>query len=87
MTKNHLRILIVFLLLVGNGLLNSTIATQRIFITDNRGIIVYICKGPNSKRYHKESDCQGLRNCSTQIYAVDLSEAESLGRTPCGYCY
>lgn len=46
---------------------------------------VYICKGPQSKKYHYTKDCQGLRNCSTDIYKVTLSEAKELKRTLCGY--
>ena len=48
---------------------------------------VYICTGPNSKRYHKHSDCRGLGKCSGEIKAVTVSKAESMGRTPCKWCY
>lgn len=48
---------------------------------------VYICTGPQSKRYHKTPDCQGLRSCSKEIKEVTLEYAKKLGRTPCGYCY
>lgn len=48
---------------------------------------VYICTGPNSKRYHKHSDCRGLGKCSGEIEAVTVSKAESMGRTPCKWCY
>ncbi len=46
---------------------------------------VYICKGPQSKKYHYKKDCRGLKNCSTDIYLVPLSDAKSLGRTLCGW--
>ena len=46
---------------------------------------VYICKGPQSKRYHLTKSCQGLKNCSTEIYKVSLSEAKKLERTLCGF--
>ena len=59
MTKNHLRILIVFLLLVGNGLLNSTIASQRIFITDNRGVSTPIFEQFKNRVFH----CYLLLTC------------------------
>lgn len=28
---------------------------------------VYICTGPQSRRYHKSASCKGLRNCSREI--------------------
>jgi len=48
---------------------------------------VYICTGPQSKRYHKTENCMGLGRCSREVKKVKLSEAEDDGRTPCGYCY
>ena len=48
---------------------------------------VYICTGPNSKRYHSHSDCRGLGKCSGEIKEVSISKAESMGRTPCKWCY
>lgn len=51
------------------------------------GVKVYICTGPQSKRYHKTPDCQGLRSCSKEIKEVTIEYAKKLGRTPCGYCY
>ncbi len=46
---------------------------------------VYICKGPQSKKYHYKKDCRGLSNCSTGTYSVSLSEAKKLGRSICGW--
>ncbi len=46
---------------------------------------VYICKGPQSKKYHYKKDCRGLTSCSTEIYSVPLSEAKNLGRSLCGW--
>lgn len=48
---------------------------------------VFVCTGPQSKRYHKRSDCRGLQSCSKSIIRVTKSEAKEMGRTPCGYCY
>ena len=48
---------------------------------------VYVCTGPNSKRYHRHSDCRGLDRCSEEIEAVTVSKAQSMGRTPCKLCY
>lgn len=49
------------------------------------GEIVYICKGPYSKSYHHNSECQGLRSCSTEIFEVEIESAQKKGRTLCGY--
>ncbi|MDX5326878.1 MAG: hypothetical protein LPK80_11535, partial [Bacteroidota bacterium] len=46
---------------------------------------VYICKGPQSKRYHLDQNCRGLRNCSTRVYKVSLEEAQRMKRTLCGF--
>ncbi len=46
---------------------------------------VYICKGSNSKRYHFNKNCRGLRNCTTRLYNVSIKEAKRMGRTLCGY--
>jgi len=48
---------------------------------------VYICNGPKSYAYHSHSRCSGLNNCSTQIYAINQSEALNIGRTACQKCY
>ena len=48
---------------------------------------VYICTGPNSKRYHRSSNCMGLSSCSADIRCVTISYAKELGRTPCKRCY
>lgn len=46
---------------------------------------VYICKGPESKKYHLRQNCQGLGSCSTDIYKVTLAEAKKMGRGLCGW--
>lgn len=48
---------------------------------------VYICTGPQSKRYHKTRNCRGLGSCSGEIKAVTLEYAKRIGRTKCGWCY
>lgn len=48
---------------------------------------VYICTGPQSKRYHKTSSCRGLNSCSGEVKAVSVVYAKSIGRTQCGWCY
>ena len=44
---------------------------------------VYVCTGPQSKRYHGRKDCNGLRNCSEVIVKVTVDKAKGMGRTPC----
>ena len=53
----------------------------------NTGHTVYICTGPQSKRFHKTSHCRGLNSCSGEILAVSISKAQSMRRTPCKWCY
>ena len=48
---------------------------------------VYVCKGPNAKRYHKTPNCRGLKKCSVVIKKVSRTEAIDMGRTPCKRCY
>ena len=57
------------------------------FAANENSNTVYICTGPQSKRYHKTADCRGLRSCSKEIRKVTLEYAKKIGRTPCGYCY
>ena len=48
---------------------------------------VYICTGPKSYRYHSNSDCRGLNNCSASIEKVTLAKAKAMKRTACKICY
>ena len=48
--------------------------------------IVYICKGPMSKCYHKSINCRGLKSCSQDIDTISVAQADSLGKSPCGSC-
>ena len=54
--------------------------------TDTNTNTVLICKGNSSYAYHIHY-CKGLNRCRAAVEKVKLSEAKSLGRTPCGYCY
>jgi len=49
--------------------------------------MVYVCKGPSSKVYHKTKSCKGLSHCSTQIYKVTEDEAKKMGRRLCKIKY
>lgn len=66
--------------------ISSVYATNLLGESTNENT-VYICTGPNSKRYHKHSNCKGLGKCSGEIEEVTVSKAESMGRTPCKWCY
>jgi len=44
---------------------------------------VYVCKGPQSKVYHKSDHCKGLSHCSTQVFKITLEESKQMGRRPC----
>lgn len=47
---------------------------------------VYICKGPDSYRYHSRSNCRGLNNCTTEVYPVLVAHAKRINRTACRIC-
>ena len=49
--------------------------------------MVYICNGPQSKRYHSSSRCKGLNRCSSTISTMTRARAMGLGFTPCKICY
>ncbi len=57
------------------------------YTTEVSETYVYICTGPQSKKYHSSKDCNGLRNCSVEIKKVTFSKAKSMKRTPCKICY
>lgn len=48
---------------------------------------VWICGGPNSKRYHRHPGCAGLKRCSKTPSKISISEAQRRGYTPCKKCY
>ena len=83
-TKKFSRILMVIALLLasvagGEFVMNSSEAKS--------DVKVYVCKGPNAKRYHKSPDCRGLKSCSVVIKKVSRTETIDMGRTLCKRCY
>ena len=38
------------------------------------------------KKYHN-GYCRGMNNCTHAERWVTVSEAKTMGRSPCGYCY
>lgn len=47
---------------------------------------VYVCSGPNTKRYHMNSECIGLSRCSGEIMTMTEKEAINANKTPCRRC-
>lgn len=72
-------ILIGLIAFLSAGKFGSAAMTQEVY--------VYICTGPQSKRYHNNTNCKGLKSCSKDVVKVTLQKAKSMGRTQCGYCY
>lgn len=52
-----------------------------------QSVMVYICTGGSSKRYHNTSSCRGLNKCSGNIIKITVEKARGMGRTPCQICY
>lgn len=48
---------------------------------------VYVCTGSSSTKYHSFKGCKSIEACNGEIIYVDYKEAETDGRTPCGYCF
>ena len=46
---------------------------------------VYICNGPSSRKYHYNDDCNGLRNCSTDLERISVADAKNMERGLCGF--
>lgn len=46
---------------------------------------VYICSGSTSKRYHINSKCPALKNCSNSPVSTTVAEAKKNGKTLCGW--
>jgi len=47
---------------------------------------VYICTGGWAECYHIDRNCEGLENCSGSIREITITEAQKIGRRPCGFC-
>lgn len=46
---------------------------------------VYICTGKYSKKYHYNKKCRGMSNCKSAVKSVSLKDAQSQGKTLCGF--
>ncbi len=74
-------------LLILATLLCCSFGTSEKTTTTQANGTVYICTGPQSKRYHCDRYCQGLSSCSKSVIAVSIDKARKMGRTPCKWCY
>ena len=52
--------------------------------TNSSETTVYICV--TGEVYHKYKDCRGLKNATSKIKAISLSDAKKT-RRPCKICY
>lgn len=52
-------------------------------ITCKENTTVYICNSSGAKKYHINSDCRGLSNCSYKIIKVDIEKAKKDGKILC----
>lgn len=46
---------------------------------------VYVCNGNYATKYHYNPNCKGLSKCKGGITKMTKAQAESMGRTLCGY--
>jgi hypothetical protein len=80
----HRLLLFLFLFQIQNLVLSTNLSPEiQVSNTQNR---VYICKGPDSYRYHRNLNCRGLNNCTAEVYEVTVNHARRLKRTPCKIC-
>lgn len=47
--------------------------------------IVMICNNGQTKVYHRNANCQGLKRCDHQIVKMSESDAKGKGLRLCGY--
>lgn len=90
--KNFKRLAVTVILLGMSPLINTTFVSAREYLhsdhfVESNNTIVYYCTGPNAKKYHRSSNCKGLRKCSCSIVKCSKSEAEKKGFKPCKICY
>lgn len=49
--------------------------------------MVWVCVSKTSHAYHSTDKCYGIMACKGKIQKISLTEAISIGRTPCHYCH
>ncbi len=75
---------LVLLFLLAGWLATPAVEVQPLNSGD---VMVYICTGSSSKRFHRTTRCRGLDNCKGSVIKVTLAEAKRKHRTPCKLCY
>lgn len=81
--KRVLKLLLILSFAISSIVLTSCDNSKK----DSDNNKVYVCDGPDSKRYHKNKDCWGLDNCSGSIHELSISDAEDDAYTKCKICY
>jgi len=54
-------------------------------ITCKESTTVYICNSPGAKKYHYNSNCRGLGNCTYRVVSIEIEKAKKEGKTLCGW--
>jgi hypothetical protein len=44
---------------------------------------VFICDGPNARKYHYKENCRGLSNCQYRVKKTTLENAKKEAKTLC----
>jgi hypothetical protein len=53
----------------------------------SQGALVYFCTGAQSKSYHADQNCVGLRNCEGHVQPIERKRVGEIGREdPCDIC-
>lgn len=52
-------------------------------IQSEKSTMVWICNSTNTKRYHANKSCGGLKRCKHEIVRKSIAEAEAVGLTLC----
>lgn len=73
-------------LLLSIAIVSPSFATSHTKTKTPQTEYVLICVSPTAHSYHI-GQCRGLQKCTHEIKKVTLSEAQQMGRKPCGFCY
>ena len=71
---------------IRTGFLLFVLAVSAIPLSLADDVRVLVCLSPNAVAFHA-GYCSGMKRCSYGSRWVTLSEAQAMGRTPCGFCY
>ena len=54
-------------------------------ITCKENTTVYICNSPGAKKYHYNSNCRGLGNCTYRVVSIEIEKAKKDEKKLCGW--